>query len=96
MSDSSALTPFPRAMPQPSPTCRTLASPPTPWPTARRAIITDPGIAYLQLAGESATVTHLRSYDTHGPVSLLGGRGAVWKVVRQREWDGAAERRAQD
>lgn len=57
---------------------------------------TDPGIAYLRLESESATVTHLRAHDTHGPVSLLGGAGAVWKVVRQREFDGVAERRAQD
>ena len=57
---------------------------------------TDAGIAYLRLAEDSADVVHLRAHDTHGTITLLGGAGAVWQVVRQREFDGAAERRAQD
>lgn len=56
----------------------------------------DAGVCYLQLASDSATVTHLRAHDTHGSLKLLGGAGAIWEVRRQREWDGAAERRAQD
>jgi hypothetical protein len=56
----------------------------------------DAGIAYLRLEQGTAAVTHLRPYDTHGTVTLTGGQGAVWQITRQREWDGAAERRAQD
>lgn len=56
----------------------------------------NPGVCYLQLVSDRADVVHLRSHDTHGTVTLTGGAGAVWQVSRQREWDGAAERRAQD
>jgi hypothetical protein len=45
----------------------------------------DPGICYLQLVSDKADVVHMRSWDTHGTVTLLGGKGAVWKVARQRQ-----------
>lgn len=56
----------------------------------------DPLRAYLKLESDCADVVHLRSFDTHGTVSLGGGKGAIWEVRRQREWDPAGERRAAD
>lgn len=56
----------------------------------------NPLVAYLRLESDTADVTHLRSFDTHGMVCLEGGKGAIWEVRRQREWDGAAERSAAD
>jgi hypothetical protein len=56
----------------------------------------NPSVAYLRLAEDTAHVVHKRGFDTHGMLALTGGAGAVWSVVRQREFDGVAERRAAD
>lgn len=57
----------------------------------------DPLIAYLQLADtDSCTVTHRRNYDTHAPIRLGGGCGAVWQVIRQREYTPEGWRRVED
>ena len=45
----------------------------------------DPFTCYLRLEGPNALISHERPYDTHEAQSLLGGKGAVWMVRRQRE-----------
>lgn len=57
----------------------------------------DPFVCYLQLAVDAPVgIRHLRDFDTHGTVTLGGGKGALWKAVRQREFSGLEARRAQD
>lgn len=57
----------------------------------------DPLRCYLMFESvERADVVHHRSYDTHETVSLGGGVGAVWEVIRQREWAPEGWRRVED
>jgi hypothetical protein len=57
----------------------------------------DPMVSYLQLGdAEALEVTHHRPYDTHAPIRLGGGAGAVWEVRRQREHTPEGWRRVQD
>jgi len=49
---------------------------------------TNPLVAYLRLdIGVDATIEHMKSYDTHETLKLLGNKKsrAVWEVRRQRE-----------
>lgn len=57
----------------------------------------DPLVCYLmnEIGGEFE-VTHLRSFDTHAPLLLDGGPGAVWEVRRQREHTPEGWRRVED
>jgi hypothetical protein len=58
---------------------------------------TDQLRCYLMLESvETADVVHHRSFDTHETVSLGGGIGAVWEVIRQREWAPEGWRRVED
>ena len=52
-------------------------------------------VSYLVLEG-GATVTHERPWDTHAPLRLGGGAGAVWEVRRQREYTPEGLRRVED
>lgn len=61
----------------------------------------DPLVCYLQLGdnlGEAGgvDVVHMRPWDTHETVRLLGKKGDVWKVRRQREWSPEGWTRVQD
>ena len=56
----------------------------------------DPFVCYLRLEGPSALISHERSFDTHAPQSLEGGKGAVWKVIRQREMTPEGWKRVED
>lgn len=57
----------------------------------------DPLVSYLQLGDvEALEVTHHRPYDTHAPLRLGGGAGAVWQVRRQREHTPEGWRRVED
>lgn len=57
----------------------------------------DPLRCYLLFESvESADVVHHRPWDTHATVSLGGGQGAVWEVIRQREWAPEGWRRVRD
>ncbi len=48
-----------------------------------------PLVCYLQISsdfvGLGMQVEHLRSYDTHETLNLLGKPGTVWEARRQRE-----------
>lgn len=49
----------------------------------------NPLVAYLRMdIGVSADLEHLRPYDTHETLKLLGNKKTktVWEVRRQREW----------
>ena len=56
-----------------------------------------PLICYLQM-GDTVCfdVEHLRSYDTHETLRLLGKPGDVWEARRQREHTPEGWRRVQD
>ena len=57
----------------------------------------DPLRCYLLLESvDSCDVVHHRSWDTHETVSLGGGQGAVWEVIRQREFAPEGWRRVAD
>lgn len=57
----------------------------------------DPLRCFLVLESvESCDVIHHRSFDTHAPISLGGGVGAVWEVLRQREYVPDGWRRVED
>lgn len=57
----------------------------------------DPLVCYLQLAGiGECRVIHHRPHDTHETLGLGGGLGAVWKVIRQREYTPEGWRRVED
>ena len=43
-----------------------------------------------------ADVVHHRPWDTHETLRLLGGKGTVWEVKRQREWVPEGWRRVED
>ena len=75
--------------------------------TGHHHAISDDGVAqfdggdslrcYLVLETvEQCDVVHHRDWDTHGTVSLGGGQGAVWEVIRQREFAPEGWRRVQD
>ncbi len=53
-------------------------------------------IAYLQLGDGDCDVVHLRPFDTHETLRLLGGKGTVIEVRRQREWTPEGWRRVED
>lgn len=59
----------------------------------------DPLVAYLRMdIGVSAELEHLRPYDTHETLRLLGDKkkATVWEVRRQREWSPEGWRRVVD
>jgi hypothetical protein len=57
----------------------------------------DPLVAYLQLETvDSCDVVHHRTWDTHETLSLLGGKGSIWEIRRQREYTPEGWRRVQD
>lgn len=59
----------------------------------------NPLVAYLSLdMGVDATVEHLRPYDTHETLKLLGNKTkkTVWEVRRQREHSPEGWRRVVD
>lgn len=54
-------------------------------------------VCYLQMGDcTSFDVEHLRSYDTHETLRLLGKPGAIWEARRQREHTPEGWRRVQD
>lgn len=55
----------------------------------------DPLRCYLIIDGEFADVVHHRNFDTHATIRL-GGGGAVYEVIRQREYTPEGWRRVQD
>lgn len=57
----------------------------------------DPLRCYLVLESAShADVVHHRPWDTHETYRLSGGKGAVYEVIRQREYTPAGWRRVED
>lgn len=56
----------------------------------------DPFVCYLQLGNGDCDVTHLRAWDTHETLRLLGKPGDIWEVRRQREWTPEGYRRVED
>ena len=57
----------------------------------------DPLKSYLVFdATEFATVHHLRDAHKHDALQLLGGQGAIWEVIRQREFGPEGWRRVED
>lgn len=53
--------------------------------------------SYLVLGDvQGLEVTHHRPHDTHDTLRLLGGKGAVWRVRRQREHTPEGWRQVQD
>lgn len=57
----------------------------------------DPLRCYLQLEStDHCDVVHKRPFDTHETVRLAGGKGAVYEVIRQREYTPAGWRRVED
>jgi len=57
----------------------------------------DPLISYLRLESvDHADVVHHRPHDTHETVRLCGGVGAVWQIIRQREYTPEGWRRVED
>lgn len=56
----------------------------------------DPFVAYLQLGDGACDVVHLRAWDTHETLRLLGKPGDIWEVRRQREWSPEGWRRVED
>lgn len=56
----------------------------------------NPLICYLRLGNDLADVEHLRAWDTHETVRLLGKPSTVYKVRRQREWSPEGWRKAAD
>lgn len=56
----------------------------------------DPLISYLRLEGvDSCEVVHHRPHDTHETLQLTG-KGAVYQVIRQREYTPEGWRRVED
>ncbi len=56
----------------------------------------DPMRCFLMLDADFADVVHHRDYDTHGTIRLGGGAGAVYEVIRQREYTPEGWRRVED
>ena len=61
----------------------------------------NPLVCYLQLTDGcqdvgGVDVKHLRTWDTHEAVRLLGNSGDIWEVRRQREWSPEGWRRVAD
>lgn len=57
----------------------------------------DPLRCYLLLESTAtADVVHHRPFDTHETYRLAGGKGAVYEVIRQREYTPAGWRRVED
>lgn len=56
-----------------------------------------PLVCYLQMGDTcSFDVEHLRSYDTHETLRLLGKKDTIWEARRQREHTPEGWRRVQD
>jgi len=55
----------------------------------------NPLVCYLR-AEVPFEITHLRSFDTHEPLLLDGGPGAIWEVRKQREHTPEGWRRVED
>jgi hypothetical protein len=54
-------------------------------------------ISYLRLESvEYCDLVHHRSFDTHETLRLSGGQGAVYQVIRQREYTLDGWRRVED
>ena len=54
-------------------------------------------ISYLRLESvEYGDLVHHRSFDTHETLRLSGGQGAVYQVIRQREYTLDGWRRVED
>jgi hypothetical protein len=56
----------------------------------------NPLICYLSLSCNPCDVEHMRSYDTHETIRLLGNAGTIYKVRRQRERAPEGWRRVND
>lgn len=59
----------------------------------------NPLVAYLRMdIGVDCSVEHLRPWDTHETLKLLGDKKTqtVWEIRRQREWAPEGWRRVQD
>lgn len=57
----------------------------------------NPLICYLQMGDVcSFDVEHMRSYDTHETLRLLGKKNTIWEARRQREYTPEGWRRVQD
>lgn len=56
----------------------------------------DAFVCYLQLGDGACDVTHLRAWDTHETLRLLGKPGDIWEVRRQREHTPEGFRRVED
>lgn len=56
----------------------------------------NPLICYLQLGDDACDVIHLRGWDTHETLRLLGKPGTVWEGRRQREHTPEGWRRVAD
>lgn len=56
----------------------------------------DPFVCYLQLGDGACDVNHLRNWDTHETVRLLGKPGTIWEARRQREHTPEGYRRVAD
>ena len=59
----------------------------------------DPLTSYLVFGDTDVVgidIVHLRPWDTHETVRLLGVPGDVWQVRRQREWTPEGWRRVED
>lgn len=57
----------------------------------------DPLISYLRLESvDHCDVVHHRPHDTHETLCLGGGIGAVYQVIRQREYTPEGWRRVED
>lgn len=55
----------------------------------------DPMVCYLQVSG-NVDLVHHRAFDTHEALRLLGKKGDVWEVKRQREGGLESWRRVED
>lgn len=57
----------------------------------------DPLISYLRLESvDHCDVIHHRPHDTHETLRLAGGQGAVYQIIRQREYTPEGWRRVED
>lgn len=57
----------------------------------------DPLRCFLQLeSADHCDVVHKRPFDTHETVRLGGGKGAIYEVIRQREYSPAGWRMVSD
>lgn len=57
------------------------------------AAANDPMVMFLVVNNEPVLLTHLRSFDTHRPISIPGG---TYEIRKQREWTPEGWRKAAD